>query len=63
MKTGFTQAILITILAVIFTIGLTFASVELPRLLSTFLDRAVPHPDVDSHADELSTQRRNYATS
>ena len=57
MKTGFVHAILFTSLAVVFTIGLTFASVELPRLLSSFLHQTVSHPDVDSHADELSIYR------
>lgn len=57
MEIKFRHAFLLIFLAIIFAIGLTFASVELPRLLSSFLDRTVPHPNVDSHADESSVFR------
>ena len=53
MKIRFAHALLLTLLAVIFTIGLTFASVELPRLADSFLQRTVSHPGGDSHASDL----------
>jgi len=53
MKIRFAHALLLTLLAVIFTIGLTFASVELPRLADSFLQQTVSHPGGDSHANDL----------
>jgi HEAT repeat protein/protein-S-isoprenylcysteine O-methyltransferase Ste14 len=44
-------------LAVIFSIGLTFASVELPRLLNSMLEEATPALEGDSHADEGAVYR------
>jgi HEAT repeat protein/protein-S-isoprenylcysteine O-methyltransferase Ste14 len=46
MKTKFVYGFLLTLLAIIFTIGLTFASLELPRLLDSFLHRNVDFLDV-----------------
>ena len=37
------------ILAVVFTAGLTFASIELPRLIDSRIQSVAPHPAVDSH--------------
>jgi protein-S-isoprenylcysteine O-methyltransferase Ste14 len=48
--------LLLIFLAVIFTIALTFASMELPRLLHSRLQ--FEHPDGDSHADDLSAFKR-----
>jgi len=48
---------MLMLLAVIFSIGLTFASVELPGLLNKALYDRVPALDGDSHADE-STELR-----
>jgi len=45
------------LLAVIFTLGLTFASVELPGLLNKALYGTVPALDGDSHADESAVSR------
>lgn len=42
------------LLAVIFTAGLTFATVELPYLLDGFLQRTVAAPSLDSHVDDVS---------
>ena len=42
------------LLAVIFTAGLTFATVELPALLDRFLHDTIATPSGDSHADEVS---------
>ncbi|UCE07034.1 MAG: HEAT repeat domain-containing protein [bacterium] len=40
------HGILLTLIALIFTIGLTFASIELPRLVDSFLGRNIGTPDV-----------------
>jgi HEAT repeat protein/protein-S-isoprenylcysteine O-methyltransferase Ste14 len=42
------------VLALVFAIGLTFASVELPRLLHETLVRTAPSIDVQTHADETA---------
>lgn len=39
-------------LALVFTVGLTFATVELPYLIDGWLQRTVPTPGFDSHADD-----------
>jgi protein-S-isoprenylcysteine O-methyltransferase Ste14 len=41
-------------LALIFTLGLGFASVELPRVVDGFLQKQVTTPGFDSQADEVS---------
>jgi protein-S-isoprenylcysteine O-methyltransferase Ste14 len=41
-------------LAVVFTVGLTFATVELPYRIDGFLQNAVHTPGGDSHADEVA---------
>ena len=46
MKTTGMQVLLISLLAVIFTVGLTFVSVELPRLTDTWLQKAFHFPSV-----------------
>ncbi len=46
MKTRFAYGFLLTLLAIIFTIGLTFASLELPRLVDSFLHRNFDFLDV-----------------
>jgi HEAT repeat protein/protein-S-isoprenylcysteine O-methyltransferase Ste14 len=51
------SGLMLMILAVIFSIGLTFASVELPGLMNKALYDRVPALDGDSHADE-STELR-----
>jgi len=57
VRIRFTHGFFLTSLAVVFTIGLTFASIELPSLLSSLLYRTIPHPAGDSHADDLSVFR------
>jgi protein-S-isoprenylcysteine O-methyltransferase Ste14 len=42
------------LLSVVFTVGLTFATVELPRLIDRTLQGTVPTPGFDSHADLVS---------
>jgi len=46
MSQKLSHGILLTLLALIFTIGLTFASIELPRLVDSFLGRNIGTPDV-----------------
>jgi len=57
MKTGIKHFAFLALLAVIFTIGLTFASVELPRLLDTFMVKNIDTPDVATGLDEMSDYR------
>jgi len=57
MNKKWISGLLLMLLAVIFSIGLTFASVELPDLLNRALYDRVPALDGDSHADE-STELR-----
>jgi HEAT repeat protein/protein-S-isoprenylcysteine O-methyltransferase Ste14 len=54
MRSGIKHFTFLALLAVVFTIGLTFASIELPRLLDTFLEKNVDTPDVATGADTLS---------
>jgi len=42
------------LLAAVFTIGLSFATVELPYLIDDTLQNTMTTPDLDSHVDELS---------
>jgi protein-S-isoprenylcysteine O-methyltransferase Ste14 len=46
--------LLLLLLTAVFTVGLTFATVELPRLIDRALQDAVPTPGFDSHADQIS---------
>jgi protein-S-isoprenylcysteine O-methyltransferase Ste14 len=48
------QNVLLVLLAAVFTIGLTFATVELPYLIDGALQDAVTTPGLDSHADQIS---------
>jgi HEAT repeat protein/protein-S-isoprenylcysteine O-methyltransferase Ste14 len=54
MKARFKHFSFLALLAIIFTIGLTFASIELPRLLDTFLAKSIDTPDVATGQNELS---------
>jgi len=42
------------ILALVFTVGLTFASVELPYIIDDFLQNSVNTPDIDSQVSDAS---------
>jgi len=53
-KIKLSHGIILTLLAVIFTIGLTFASVELPRLADKLLDRNIDFLDVATGQNELT---------
>ena len=48
MKTTITSGLPLTLLAVVFAIALTYASVELPVLLNTFLHNIIDFPGYDS---------------
>ena len=54
MRSGLKHFSFLALLAIIFTIGLTFASIELPRLLDTFLAKNVETPDVATGMNALS---------
>jgi HEAT repeat protein/protein-S-isoprenylcysteine O-methyltransferase Ste14 len=49
--------VILAVIAVIFTIGLTFASVELPRLLDAFVAKTIDTPDVATGSDASSDYR------
>lgn len=46
MQKSWKTTIFLTLLALVFTIGLTFTAVELPKLADSFLDRSVNFPDL-----------------
>lgn len=48
MKTSFISGVLLSTLAVIFAIALTYASIELPVLLNSFLHNIIDFPGYDS---------------
>jgi HEAT repeat protein/protein-S-isoprenylcysteine O-methyltransferase Ste14 len=54
MRSGLKHFSWLAFLAIIFTIGLTFASIELPRLLDTFVAKNVETPDVATGSNALS---------
>ncbi|UCF78597.1 MAG: DUF1295 domain-containing protein [Candidatus Eiseniibacteriota bacterium] len=51
------QKVLLIALAVVFTIGLTFASLELPGLLDAFLQRSFAFPGFDHGLSELNLSK------
>jgi protein-S-isoprenylcysteine O-methyltransferase Ste14 len=48
MKTSTSSGVLLTLLAVVFAIALTYTSVELPALLNSFLQNIIDFPGYDS---------------
>ena len=48
-------------LALVFTAGLTFATLELPYYLDGVLQDAIPTPDGDSHVDEVARLKTDRA--
>lgn len=54
MKTRLLTRLGPLVLATVFAVGLTFATVELPYLLDGFLQNVIPTPGGDSHVDEVS---------
>jgi protein-S-isoprenylcysteine O-methyltransferase Ste14 len=57
VKKRWAFGIYLTVMALVLSLGLTFASVELPRLLHSALVRATPALEGDSHADERAVYR------
>jgi protein-S-isoprenylcysteine O-methyltransferase Ste14 len=57
MDPRFRHTAFLFVLALVFTVGLTFATVELPYLADDLLQGAIPTPAGDSHADELARTR------
>ncbi len=51
------QGFLLSLLAVIFTVGLTFASVELPRLINLALFQEFDFPGFDSSWNDLNVEK------
>ncbi len=56
-KIKLNHGILLTLLALVFTLGLTFASVELPRLVDTLLHKNIDFLDVATGQDELTAYK------
>ncbi|UCF20539.1 MAG: HEAT repeat domain-containing protein [Gemmatimonadota bacterium] len=54
MKSRAAHTAFLVLLSAIFTIGLTFATVELPYLIDEVLQEAITTPNLDSHVDEIS---------
>jgi protein-S-isoprenylcysteine O-methyltransferase Ste14 len=54
MKRRVLGFILLLALSAVFTVGLTFATVELPRLIDRALQNGVSTPGFDSHADAVA---------
>lgn len=57
MRANVLRTGLLLLLALLFTAGLTFATVELPRVVDGFLQAAVSTPGGDSHADAAARLR------
>jgi len=54
VRAGQKSFLFLALLAVVFTIGLTFASIELPRRLDAFLGKNIDTPEVATGLDALS---------
>ncbi len=54
MKPHLSRAAFLFLLALVFTVGLSFVTVELPYLIDRLLQDAVTTPNLDSHASEVS---------
>jgi len=51
---GLQRTLLLGFLAAVFTVGLTFATIELPSRLDGVVGRMVVTPDLDTHADAVT---------
>lgn len=51
------QKVFITLLAIVFTVGLTFASLELPKLLDSFLQKSFTFPGFDHGLTQLNLSK------
>lgn len=54
MKHGVPRTIFLLLLTLVFTVGLTFATIELPHHVDRLLQHTVQTPGGDSHADDLA---------
>jgi protein-S-isoprenylcysteine O-methyltransferase Ste14 len=54
MKSRIAHTAFLVLLAAVFTIGLTFVTVELPYLIDHALQGAITMPNLDSHVNEMS---------
>jgi protein-S-isoprenylcysteine O-methyltransferase Ste14 len=63
MKTTLSSGLSFTILAVIFAIALTYASVELPVLLNSFLNRIIDFPGYDSSHEMYRNETTSFLDS
>src|SRR5512139_1335754 len=54
MKVRLRHMSLLVLLALVFTIGLTFASVAAPRLLDAYLAKTIDTPDIATGQDDVS---------
>ena len=59
MKIKLSHMLLLTLLALIFTIGLTFASVELPRLVDSFIGQKFNFPNIGTGSGAESEFKTN----
>jgi HEAT repeat protein/protein-S-isoprenylcysteine O-methyltransferase Ste14 len=59
MKIKFSHMLLLTLLALIFTIGLTFASVELPRMVDSFIGQKFNFPNIGTGSGAESEFKTN----
>ena len=59
MKIKLSHGLLLTLLALIFTIGLTFASVELPRLVDSYMSQKMNFPNIGTGAGAESEFKTN----
>ena len=48
------RSVVLVVMAAVFTVGLMFATMELPYLADSLLQRVVTTPGLDSHADATS---------
>jgi protein-S-isoprenylcysteine O-methyltransferase Ste14 len=51
---GLLGNLFLLLLSLVFTVGLTFATVELPQLIDRALQDTIPTPGFDSHADRVN---------
>jgi protein-S-isoprenylcysteine O-methyltransferase Ste14 len=54
MNRQFQQTAFLLLLALVFTVGLTFVTVELPYVVDDILKNTLTTPNIDSHANETS---------
>ncbi|MGB5847787.1 MAG: hypothetical protein WBH40_04810, partial [Ignavibacteriaceae bacterium] len=63
MKTTIRTGLPLTILAIVFAIALTYASVELPALLNSFLHSIIDFPSYDSSHEIYRNETTSFMDS